>query len=281
VAWVKRTGRTVNQQDFHSLSWLHYEYLQQGRFARARNIVETVTRALDETLRMGPSAAPSAVAGHGGMASEIGRGYDAAALRNELGSMRARGIIEGSDWHLMKGKSTFDNVDELCAVGLSAVGNDEFGRAEAAAAELRKASITLPDRDAAAVATIMAEEIAGLLAIAAGRQSDGLSTLAAAASKEATRPRPIARPYPPKPAGELYAEALLGLGNPSAAVAEYRKVLQRLPRRPAAVLGLAKAAAAAGDTTEATRAATEFLQIWHLADADRPELREAKELLRR
>jgi hypothetical protein len=275
VVWVKRTGRTVNQQDFHSLSWLHYEYLQQGRFARARETAEIVARALDETLRIGP-AAPGAGAGHGGMASEIGRGYDAAGLRNELGNMRARSIIEGSDWHLMKGKSTFDNVDELCALGLSAVANDEFGRAEAAAAELRKASTTLPDRDAASVASIMAEEIAGLLAIAAGRQSEGLSILAAAASKEAARPRPIARPYPPKPAGELYAEALLGLGNPSAAIAEYRKVLQRLPRRPAAVLGLAKAASAAGNRTEARRAATEFLQIWHLADAGRPELREAR-----
>jgi hypothetical protein len=30
VAWVKRTGRSTDQQDFHSLSWLHYEYLQLG-----------------------------------------------------------------------------------------------------------------------------------------------------------------------------------------------------------------------------------------------------------
>ena len=77
------------------------------------------------------------------------------------------------------------------------------------------------------------------------------------------------------------AAGIIVLGNPSAAVTEYRKVLQRLPRRPAAVLGLAKAAAAAGDRTEATRAATEFLQIWHRADPDRPELREAREILRR
>src|SRR6476659_8891917 len=152
-------------------------------------------------------------------------------------------------------------------MGLSAVANEEYSRAEASVAELRKASSTLPDRDAADVASIVSDEIAGTLSIAAGKQSEGLATLARAASREATRPRPIARPYPPKPAGELYAEALLGLGNPSAAVAEYRKVLERLPRRPAAVLGLAKAAAAAGDRTEATRAATEFLQIWHLADA--------------
>ena len=126
----------------------------------------------------------------------------------------------------------------------------------------------------------MADEVTALLAIARGRQSDGLGLLARAAAREAARPKPIARPYPPKPAGELYAEALAGLGQPSAAVAEYGKVLQRLPRRPVALLGLARAAAAAGNPVESKRAANEFLQIWRRADADRPELAEARALAR-
>ncbi len=281
VAWVKRTGRTVNQQDFHSLSWLQYEYLQQGRFGKAREVAALVSRALDETLKLGAAATANMPAAHGHMASEIGRGYDASGLRNELANMRARSVIEGSDWHLMKGSSSFNNVDELFALGLSSVANDDYGRADAALAELRKASTTLPDRDAADVTSIMAEEVSALLAIARGRQADGLATLARATAREAARPKPIARPYPPKPAGELYAEALAGLGQPAAAIAEYRKVLQRLPRRPVALLGMARAAAAAGNRVEARRAATEFLQIWHAADADRPELAEARALARR
>lgn len=282
VAWVKRTGRTVNQEDFHSLSWLHYEYLQQGRFAKARETAAIVSRALEETLQS-QGATPSSHAASGSMghmASEIGRGYDATGLRNELANMRTRSIIEGSDWHLMKGKSTFDNVDELFALGLSGVANDEYTRADAAVAELTKASRTLPDRDAADVASIMSEEVSALLAIARGRQADGLTMLARAAAREATRPKPIARPYPPKPAGELYAEALAGLGQPSAAVVEYGKVLQRLPRRPVALLGLARAAKAAGNVAASKRAANEFLLIWRLADADRPELAEARALSR-
>ena len=145
-------------------------------------------------------------------------------------------------------------------------------------AELTKASRTLPDRDAADVASIMAAEVAALLAIARGKQSDGLGILARASAREAARPKPIARPYPAKPAGELYAEALAGLGQPSAAVVEYRKVLQRLPHRSLAVLGLARAAAATGNGAEAKREASEFLQIWRRADADRPELAEARRL---
>ncbi len=281
VAWVKRTGRTVNQQDFHSLSWLHYEYLQQGRFSKARDAAAIVSRALDATLKLGATATANMPAAHGHLASEIGRGYDGSGLRNEQANMRARSVIEGSDWHLMKGASSFGNVDELFALGLSSVANDDYGRADAALAELRKASTMLPDRDAADVASIMAEEVSAMLAIARGRQAEGLATLARATAREAARPKPIARPYPAKPAGELYAEALAGLGQPGAALAEFRKVLQRLARRPAALLGLARAADAAGNRAEARRAATEFLQIWHAADADRPELAEARALARR
>src|SRR5205823_11315017 len=36
AAWVRRRHASEAQQDFHSLAWLHYEYLQQGRFAKAR-----------------------------------------------------------------------------------------------------------------------------------------------------------------------------------------------------------------------------------------------------
>ena len=280
VNWVRKTGRTINQQDFHSLSWLHFEYLQQGRFSKAREVATMVQRALDDTVKLGPAAA-MAGPGHGAMASEIGRGYDAIGLRNELSNMRARSIIEGADWHLMKGSSAFGNVDELATLGLSAVANDDNARAEAVLTELRKAVTTAPDKDAADVTGIMIDEVSATLAIAQGRQGEALSTLSRAAAREYARPKPIARPYPAKPAGELYAEALAGLGQPQQAVTEFRKVLQRLPRRPMALLGLARAAKASGNAAEAQRAANEFLNLWRLADNNRPELAEARAVANR
>ncbi len=284
AAWVKRTGRSTAQQDFHSLAWLHYEYLQQGRFAKAREAAAVVRRALDETVKL--PAGPAAPAGRasGGAAgsrlapSEIGRGYDATSLRNELASMRARTVIESSDWEQMKGQTSFDNVDELFALGLSAVALEDYGRADAAVGELRKAASTLPDRDMADVSSIMSEQLSALLSIARGNRDAGLATLAKTAAREAARPAPIARPYPAKPAGELYAEALFALGNAPAAVAEYRRVLDRTPRRPLALLGLARSARAANDPAQASSAAREFLRIWRAADPDRPELTEARQL---
>ncbi len=46
VDLAKRKGLSAAQYDFHSLSWLHYEYLQQGRFAKAREAMAEVQRAL-------------------------------------------------------------------------------------------------------------------------------------------------------------------------------------------------------------------------------------------
>jgi tetratricopeptide (TPR) repeat protein len=47
VALAKQKGLSAAQYDFHSLSWLQYEYLQQGRFAKARATMAEVQRAID------------------------------------------------------------------------------------------------------------------------------------------------------------------------------------------------------------------------------------------
>src|SRR5260370_29672427 len=46
VAFAKEKGLSASQYDFHSLSWLHYEYLQQGRFAKARETMREIEQAL-------------------------------------------------------------------------------------------------------------------------------------------------------------------------------------------------------------------------------------------
>jgi len=96
---------------------------------------------------------------------------------------------------------------------------------------------------------------------------------------EAKRPKPIARPYPVKPAGELYGEALLRAGDGAGAVTQFQASLARTPRRSASLFGVARAAKAAGKPAEAVKAAKDFLAAWHFADAGRPELAEARALL--
>ena len=277
---VKRLGLSMAQADFHSLGWLHYEYLQQGRFAKARELMRTVERAIAAPHPPGQPAPPALPAPHDHVESEIGRGYGAMSLKSELASMKARLVIEAADWAPMKGQARFDNIDELFALGLASVPLNDRARADAALEHLTTASTTLPDRDAREIAQIMAAELEGLMRLARNDRPGALASLARGAQLEARRPRPVARPYPIKPAGELYGEILTGTGNAAAAIVQFKAALVRTPKRAGALLGLARAASAAGQTKLGADSAREFLEVWRLADKERPELAEARGLAR-
>jgi tetratricopeptide (TPR) repeat protein len=286
---VKRLGLSTTQADFHSLGWLQYEYLQQGRFAKARALIDRMQHAPAEIAAGARPQPDSPGAGGSGLhasqaqhhaESEIGRGFGPTSIKSELASMRARLVVESADWAKMKGQGTFDNIDELFALGLASVRLGDPARADAALGHLRTAGATVPDRDARDIATIMAAELDGEARIARGDRQGALSALAEGARLEAKRPLPIARPYPIKPAAELYAETLLRVGDAAGAVAHFQAALSRTPRRAAALIGLARAAHAAKADAVTAKAAREFLAVWHLADADRPELKEARTLLK-
>jgi predicted Zn-dependent protease len=82
-----------------------------------------------------------------------------------------------------------------------------------------------------------------------------------------------------KGADELFGEILLQAGRPKEAVSWFERALARTPNRSRAVLGLARAAAKAGETTKSRRAFQQFLTNWRLADTGLPELQEARTAL--
>jgi tetratricopeptide (TPR) repeat protein len=272
---ARAKGLSSTQYDFHALSWLQYEYLQQGRYEKARGAMREVERAMSVPA---PPALP-ALPGHGHVESEIGRGYGSFSLKAELASMRARLVVESGAWDEMRGRTSFDNVDELFALGLASVKLGDEARAEAAFDQLQQARTAAPDADNKQLAQIMSAEVAGLLQLARGQKAEALKTLAVGARLEAQRPRPIARPYPVKPAVELYAEALLASGDAGAAVTQFQASLARTPRRAASTIGLARAAEAAGQHQLAVKAAREFIQMWHGADQGRPEVKDARAII--
>jgi tetratricopeptide (TPR) repeat protein len=278
VDLAKRKGLSAAQYDFHSLSWLQYEYLQQGRFAKAREAMAEVQGALNVPAR---PAFPALPAHPAHVESEIGKGFNPMSLKSELASMKARLVVESGDWGAMKGQGSFDNIDELYALGAASVRLGDRERANAALEHLGTASKSVPDADARQIAQIMREELDGLMREARGDRAGALAALARAAALEAKRPKPIARPYPVKPAAELYGETLLRAGDAAAAAAQFRASLARTPRRAASLLGLARASKAAGKPAAAAAAAKDFLAAWHLADAGRPEIAEARAIAKR
>jgi hypothetical protein len=295
---ARRKGLSSAQYDYHALGWLQYEYLQQGRFDAARKLASLVdaptSGSLGSTGSQGsrgsnptnlenlPNQAnpanPSSHSQH--IESEIGRGNGPLSLRNERASMRARLVVESGRWELMRGQGSFDNVDELFALGLASLKLGDRARVEAALEQLQGARGAAPDPESRRLAEIMSREVGGLSQIQRGEPAKGLATLQEAAAMEAALPKPIARPYPIKPAGELYAEALLASGDAAGAVRAFQAALARTPRRAASLIGLARAAAAAKQSALAVRTAREFVAMWKNADAGRQELADARALLK-
>lgn len=92
-------------------------------------------------------------------------------------------------------------------------------------------------------------------------------------------PPPNETPDPGKPPYELLGDILLDAGQPVAAIEAYKRQLELRRGRARSLIGLARAAAAAGDRALAADSYRRLLDQWAEADPDRPELREAREFL--
>ena len=133
--------------------------------------------------------------------------------------------------------------------------------------ELQKASA--PDMDAGLreQASIMLLRARGGGALFARRHAGRrFAKMDEAARLQGRMPKPIGRPYPVKGADELYGELLLEAGRPKDAVAWFKRALVRTPNRSRAVLGLARAAAKAGDAAASRTMYARFLENWQAAD---------------
>jgi tetratricopeptide (TPR) repeat protein len=284
---VTERGLTIAERDYHSLSWLQYEWLQQGRFSKTKEAIALVESAFAAahspaaTPGQPASASPQHAGGHGyGEGSEIGRGSNDAALRNDRGSMRARYIIEGERWNEMKGQRTFDNIEELFALGLSAVNMGDAAQVRAVIAEFTKASAPSQPAELREQAGLMLREMQALDLFAQGQHAQAFAVLDQAVVMQNRMPKPIGRPMPVKDVNELYGELEMQLGRARQAATWFERALARTPNRSRPLLGLARAHRNAGDTVKARAAYKRFLTNYRLADAGLPEVAEARAALK-
>jgi tetratricopeptide (TPR) repeat protein len=282
IAWAKKRGLPITSRDFHSLSWLQYEWTQQGRFSKTKEAIAFVDEALKTSRPQDlKTLNPQHAGGHGyGEQSEIGRGNNEAALRNDRGSMRARYIIESERWSDMTGQSTFDNIEELFALGLSAVNRGDAARVRVAIDEFKEASAPSQPAELREQAEIMLIEMEALDRFAQGRRAEAFALMDRAATLQARMPRPIGRPFPVKDVNELYAELLLQANRAKEAITWFNRSLERTPNRSRALFGLARAHRNAGDAANARAAYKRFLTNYRLADAGLREVTEAREALK-
>ena len=249
-AWVKARRLPLTVRSYHALAWLQYELLQLGRHREARDTlaqIEPVVKASGD-LR----------------------------LLSELASMRARFVIDTSQWTLLSRERNFGNVNELFAIGLSAARTGNAPAAELSRQALAERSRMQQEGDMRPVIAIMERQVAALIELAAGRGERAVEILRSAAQAEQLLPAPLGLPKPIKPAAELLGEVLTEIGRPREALGPFQQALRRNANRTLSVLGLARAARASGDIPTARAQYAALLRNYAGADAGLPEVSEAR-----
>jgi tetratricopeptide (TPR) repeat protein len=282
---VKRAGEGGEYRDFHSLNYLQYAYLQQGRFRDAWRTTDIIRRQYEALPNK--TTAPD----HPDLEARHVRGRTIYAVPDRVAygyfDMVTRYIVEAGAWEKVKTVPLVAPSRDFVAMKAQLDGMAAAQRGDAAAAKAAAgvivALVAQPDRHpfAQQIIMIQAAEAQALAAQAAGDTAGALAKMEEATALEDSISAVSQPPYPIIPAHELYGMMLLELRRPADAWRHFEETLRRTPGRPKAVYGIARAAEALGDRQTALERYTELLALWKRADHDRPELAAARRFLRR
>jgi tetratricopeptide (TPR) repeat protein len=302
-AWVKRKKLSIGMRDYHSLHWLLYVYLQQGRYRKAEELLTLMKETMSESTYN----------------NKLRPGY----YENNYANMAAAFVVETERWELatkfFPDSSMEGPVAPVSAAGSSHSGHSALqtssnsssttttsdgpmtvrasnrsqtlplfvrglagavsGSAQAEKSLLALKAVQVGDGPAAGMLGIRELEIAALAAAMKQDYDRAIASMKQATSLEEAMGPPSGPPGLIKPSHELYGEILLRAGRPREAAEQFRIALLRQPNRARSLLGAARAAAKSGDTAGAASAYAKLLEQWQQADEGLPEVREARDYL--
>lgn len=281
---VKEAGEPGELRDFHSLNYLSYNYLQLGRYKDAKKTVDLF--AAQYAAITNRKTAPDSQ----DLQARHVRGRTILALPDRVlygyFDTLARFIVESESWSdvpslpLIAPSSDFV-VMKLHLEAMAAARRHDAATAKIKAAEMmERARVPGQHPFVQQILTMQAREAAAWAAHAAGDAKGAVTEMEAAVAIEDSIDSLSQPPYPIIPAHELYGSMLMDMGKPAEARTHFEETLRRTPGRPKAILGIAQAAEAMGDTTTARAQYTRLIEMWKNADPDRPELQAARRFLR-
>ncbi len=289
-SWMKRKNLSTSVRDYHSLHWLLYVYLQQGRYRKAEELVTLMKKTMSETS----------------YENKLRPGY----YENNYANMAAAFIVETERWNLAS--TLFPSDAEQVAPSPAAGAHGCHGGAQPVSSDgpatlrasnrgqrlpvfvrglatalggsaVTKGNVTSPEsvsRDTESK-TIGELEIAAVAASVKRDHARATELMKEAIRLEEEMGPPSGPPGLIKPAHELFGEILLRAGKPEAAAEQFGVSLLRQPNRARSLLGAARAAAQSGDQRGAAAAYAKLLEQWQQADEGLPELREAQDYLKK
>jgi hypothetical protein len=277
--WMKRKNLSLSVRDYHSLHWLLYVYLQQGRYQKAEQLLSLMKQTMANST----------------YENELRPGY----YENNYANMAAAYIVESERWQLAAkllpattaelaatstGSHGAHGVAPVATAGAATVRTSTRGQKLPLFIDRYARAAMMTDNSAASSTTdppsgIGEFEVAALSASSKGDHEKAISLMREAVKLEEAMGAPSGPPSLIKPTNELFGEILLRAGNAAEAREQFRLSLLRQPNRARSLLGLARAAAKAGDEKGATATYAKLLEQWKQADSDLPELREAREFV--
>src|SRR3954462_4103894 len=216
------------REDFHTLSWLQYAYLQEGKFDEAQKCVDQAKAIADK------DTAPN--------------------VRDGYAAMKARQVVESEKWEKLAlstapvkdgGAPGYDgSAAYVFAAGFSAA---HLGDVDTARHALE--ILTAMEKQAASGSnayrskplSVMAKEVASGIAHAEKNVAEAERLLKEATAIEATLDAPSGPPEPIKPSFELYGQFLMSQNRQKEAAAEFQQALLRMPNRRISTQGMSTA----------------------------------------
>jgi tetratricopeptide (TPR) repeat protein len=284
--WMRRRKLSPNVRDYHSLHWLLYAYLQQGRYSKAEELLALMKKTMSEST----------------YDNKLRPGY----YENNYANMAAAFVVETERWELAASlfPPTSPGTEAPVASshgphGSPAPANgvitanysgsaqrlrtftmnmgSAFKATMKSAPQLPDVNTELPSNAAKVIGEL---QIIAVFASLNNQNDNAIEAMREAVRREEKMGPPSGPPGVIKPSHELFGEILLRAGKPEAAAEQFRTALLRQPNRARSLLGAARAAAQSGNRAEAVTAYSKFLEQWQQADKGLPELREAQDYLK-
>jgi tetratricopeptide (TPR) repeat protein len=271
-----------------------YAYCQQGRYSKAEELLGIMKKSMTEST----------------YDDKLRPNYYA----NNWAMMAATFIMETERWDLLDkllppGSSAVEPAAESHGTGaampapqnatvrqssaaqvvplfmrgfVSAVKGNSDAEAVIAAIRARRASGPAAGSygGAARMMPIRLLEVEAALASSRGKHDDAIDAMKKATKAEEELGPPSGPPPLIKPSHELSGEILLKANRPKEALEEFGAALSRQPNRARSLIGAARAAARSGNPKKAAEFYARFAEQWQQADANLPELVEARDYLK-
>src|SRR6266542_3352898 len=274
--WVKQRNLPIGKRDYHSLHWLMYVYLQQGRYGKAEEQLSVMRQSLAAFPKDELRDLVFGTFTHAQMAAafvtETER-WDAA--ERLFGQQAKTGDAKGQAVNIPDQFEAYVVASQIPAIftrGMAAAtkgsADAQKSMAELRAIRERHGSVSEPFiAQMVRMTEIQELEIGAVYNASRGAFNEAIKITRRAAALEEAMPPPMGPPTVIKPAHELFGEIFLRAKRPKEAAEQCATSLGRHKNRARSLLGAARAAAQSGDTQGAARAYAQFSQQWRRADA--------------